>query len=42
VIIIDFKELTPTYIFATWFVVLALGITYYLIGKKDKEEIWKF
>lgn len=34
VIIIDFKEITPMYIFATGFVVLALGITYYLLSKE--------
>lgn len=39
VIILDFKELTPTYIFATAAVVLALGITYYLIGKHHPEEL---
>ena len=32
VIIFDFKELTPMYIFATGSVVLALGITYWLIS----------
>jgi len=38
VIIFDFKEVSPMYIFATATVVLALGITYYLLGKKyDKE-----
>lgn len=36
VIIFDFKELTPMYIFATASVVLALGITYWLISKKEK------
>ncbi len=37
VIIIDFKDITPMYIFATAAVVLALGITYYLVGKHHKE-----
>ncbi|QOY50932.1 phosphate-starvation-inducible PsiE family protein [Candidatus Sulfurimonas baltica] len=39
VIIIDFSTITPMYIFATAAVVLALGITYYLIGKHHKEKI---
>lgn len=39
VIIIDFSEVTPLYIFATASVVLALGITYYLLGKHHKEEL---
>ena len=34
VIIFDFKELTPMYILATAAVVLALGITYWLISLK--------
>ncbi len=37
VIIIDFDTITPMYIFATAAVVLALGITYYLVGKHHKE-----
>ena len=36
VIIFDFNELTPMYVFATAAVVLALGITYWLISKKGK------
>jgi len=39
VIIIDFKDLSPDYIFATAAVVLSLGITYYLIAKKEKEHM---
>lgn len=39
VIIIDFKDITPMYIFATAAVVLALGITYYLIGKHHKGKL---
>ncbi|MCK4842351.1 MAG: phosphate-starvation-inducible PsiE family protein [Methylococcales bacterium] len=35
VIIFDFKELTPMYILATAAVVLSLGITYWLISKKQ-------
>ena len=34
VIIFDFKEITPPYIFATAAVVLALGITYWLIERR--------
>ena len=34
VIIFDFGELTPMYIFATAAVVLALGVTYWLISLK--------
>ena len=39
VIIIDFKELSSLDIFATAAVVLALGITYYLVGKHHKERL---
>ncbi len=39
VIIIDFKELSSLDIFATASVVLALGITYYLVGKHHKEKL---
>ena len=39
VIIFDFKDVTPMYIFATAAVVLALGITYYLVGKHHKERM---
>ncbi|MBU0719939.1 phosphate-starvation-inducible PsiE family protein [bacterium] len=38
VIIIEFNDITPMYIFATAAVVLALGITYYLLGKHHKES----
>ena len=38
VIIFDFERITPPYIYATGVVVLALGITYWLITKKSKEE----
>ena len=38
VIILDFSELTPMYVFATSSVVLALGITYFLLGKNFKEN----
>jgi len=34
VIIFDFKEITPPYVFATAAVVLALGITYWLIERR--------
>ena len=36
VIIFDFEELTPHYIYATAAVVLALGITYWLLTKKTE------
>lgn len=39
VIIIDFKDVTPMYIFATAAVVLALGVTYYLVGMHHNEEL---
>ena len=39
VIIIDFKDVTPMYMFATGAIVLALGITYYLVGKHHKERL---
>lgn len=35
VIIFDFKELTPMYIFSTAAVIFALGITYWLISLKE-------
>ncbi|MEE9346155.1 MAG: phosphate-starvation-inducible PsiE family protein [Methylococcales bacterium] len=38
VIIFDFKELTPMYIFATASVVLALGVAYWVVSKKVEEE----
>ncbi len=37
VIILDFKELTPLYVFSTGFVVIALGITYFLLDKNHQE-----
>ncbi len=37
VIILDYSELTPMYVFATGMVVLALGITYYLLGRGFNE-----
>jgi len=37
VIILDFKELTPLYVFSTAFVVIALGITYFLLDKNHQE-----
>ena len=39
VIILDFKEISALYIFATASVVLALGITYYLVSKDNTEEV---
>ncbi len=38
VIIMDFKEISPQYIYATGAVVLALGITYYLLGLKHEKN----
>jgi len=35
VIIFDFEKLTPMYVIGTGFVVLALGITYWLLSKKS-------
>jgi uncharacterized membrane protein (DUF373 family) len=40
VIIFDFERITPPYIYATGVVVLALGVTYWLITKKSKKEIF--
>ena len=37
-ILIDFDELTPLYIFAIGFVVLSLGVTYYLVNKNIKAN----
>lgn len=37
VIIFDFNTLQPAYVWATGGVVLALGITYFLIGKENVE-----
>jgi len=35
VIVFDYKDLSPQYIYASGAVVLALGITYWLLQKKD-------
>ncbi len=37
VIILDFAEISAMYVFATGLTVLALGITYYLVGKHYSE-----
>jgi uncharacterized membrane protein (DUF373 family) len=37
VIVFDFKELQPHYVYATGFVVLALGITYWLICRQGTD-----
>jgi uncharacterized membrane protein (DUF373 family) len=37
VIVFDFKELEPHYIYATGFVVLALGITYWLVCRNETD-----
>jgi uncharacterized membrane protein (DUF373 family) len=39
IIVFDFKELTPMYIFAAATVVLALGITYWLIPIKENKKL---
>jgi len=39
VIIIDFKELTPMYIFSIATVVLALGIAYYVVNLEHTQDI---
>lgn len=39
VIIIDFKDVIPMHIFAVASVILALGITYYLLGKNNDETV---
>lgn len=36
IIVVDLKELSPLYIFALGFVVLALGVTYYLVNKTQE------
>ncbi|MEK9630203.1 MAG: phosphate-starvation-inducible PsiE family protein [Nitrospinota bacterium] len=38
VIIFDFKQITPAYIYGTASVILALGLTYWLIEKNTKEN----
>ncbi len=38
VIIMDFDEISPQYIYATGAVVLALGLTYYVLGLKHNES----
>ena len=38
IIIIDFDDVMPLHIFAVGSVVLALGVTYYLVGKNCDEE----
>jgi uncharacterized membrane protein (DUF373 family) len=35
VIIFDFEQITPMYVFGTATVVLALGLTYWLLTKRD-------
>jgi uncharacterized membrane protein (DUF373 family) len=39
VIILDFNEVSAMYIFATSSAVLALGITYFLLGRSYKNEV---
>jgi uncharacterized membrane protein (DUF373 family) len=38
VIVFDYKEISPVYVLATGAVVLALGITYWLVLKKADDE----
>lgn len=38
IIIIDFKDVIPMHIFAVGSVVLALGVTYYLLGKNSNRK----
>jgi uncharacterized membrane protein (DUF373 family) len=38
VIVFDFKDLGPQYIYATASVVLALGVTYWLVSKSSRGE----
>ena len=37
VIVFDFKEISPQYIYATGAVVLALGVTYWLVSKSSEH-----
>ena len=37
VIVFDFKEISPQYVYATGAVVLALGVTYWLVSKSAKD-----
>lgn len=39
VIIFDFEDITPAYIYATASVILALGVTYWLIERNTKEKV---
>lgn len=38
VIVFDFKSIQPDYVYASAAVVLALGLTYWLLDKKDKHD----
>lgn len=38
VIVFDYKELSPSYIYASSAVILALGVTYWLLRKKDAQD----
>ena len=40
VIVFDFKEIKPEFLWSTAAVILALGITYWLISKKSLEPIY--
>ncbi|MBW1783577.1 MAG: phosphate-starvation-inducible PsiE family protein [Deltaproteobacteria bacterium] len=39
VIVFDYKELSPNYIYASGAVILALGLTYWLLRKQDAQYI---
>lgn len=39
VIVFDFKYLEPSYVYASAAVVLALGITYWLLDKNEKHKL---
>lgn len=38
VIIMDFTDVSPQYVYATGAIVLSLGITYYLLGLKYQKS----
>ncbi|MCF8142377.1 MAG: phosphate-starvation-inducible PsiE family protein [Deltaproteobacteria bacterium] len=38
VIVFDYKELSPNYIYASGAVILSLGVTYWLLRKRDTQE----
>lgn len=38
VIVFDYKEISPPYIYATAAVILALGVTYWLLVRQQADE----